>query len=118
MLLSSVSSDGFINVYDLTALLRVEGQEGEPEAGPVASYDTKGTRLTVCTMAEGRAARNMMHAMEGGEEEESEEDSEEEEADIYGSEVDSEQEDGVEVEIESDEEEEEEEESEEEAEYE
>lgn len=60
MLLSTVSSDGWINIYDLAHLVhasRSEASAGKPLGNvhkPVASYDTKGSRLTCCFLADGR----------------------------------------------------------------
>ena len=56
MLLSTVSSDGFINIYNLSSVTRPldnTSAGGKPvEAKPVASYDTKGSRLVCVTMSE------------------------------------------------------------------
>ena len=50
----TISSDGKIFVYDLAAL---PGETEEKlQLHPVAEYDTKGTRLTCLTVAEGRSA--------------------------------------------------------------
>jgi protein MAK11 len=55
-LLASVSSDGFVNLYDLSQLpARTAGAAAVPELAPVSQYDTKKTRLTCVTMAEGGA---------------------------------------------------------------
>lgn len=50
----TISSDGKIFVYDLAAL-PTETEE-KMQLHPVAEYDTKGTRLTCLTVAEGRSA--------------------------------------------------------------
>ncbi|KAF8548712.1 WD40 repeat-like protein [Imleria badia] len=50
----TISSDGKIFVYDLAAL-PAETEE-KLQLHPVAEYDTKGTRLTCLTLAEGRSA--------------------------------------------------------------
>lgn len=64
VLLSTVSSDGWINVYDLSHLVHSSRSEAAIMAGgpagagnaqkPVAGYDTKGSRLTCCFLADGR----------------------------------------------------------------
>lgn len=115
VIVSSVSTDGFINLYELTALLASTADQQ-----PLASYDTKGSRLTVCCLAEGKkagqlvkAAVNGSDALAGADEESDEaEDSaedDEEEEDIYGSsegdDDDGDEDDGMEVEFEDDEEE-------------
>ncbi|KAG2121703.1 WD40-repeat-containing domain protein [Suillus cothurnatus] len=46
IILCTVSSDGKIHVYDLADVLQIS---------PVAEYDTKGTRLTCVTIADGEA---------------------------------------------------------------
>ena len=50
----TISSDGKIFVYDLAAL--PAKMEEKLQLHPVAEYDTKGTRLTCLTVAEGRSA--------------------------------------------------------------
>jgi protein MAK11 len=50
----TISSDGKIFVYDL-ATLPAETKE-KMQLHPVAEYDTRGTRLTCLTVAEGRSA--------------------------------------------------------------
>ncbi|KAK2464005.1 hypothetical protein APHAL10511_003949 [Amanita phalloides] len=50
----TVSSDGKIRVFDLASLpLPEEGKEGPVQIGPLAEYDTKGTRLTCIALADG-----------------------------------------------------------------
>ncbi|KAH7923711.1 WD40 repeat-like protein [Leucogyrophana mollusca] len=49
----TVSSDGKIHIYDLAAL--PAHSQDRVELQPVAEYDTKGTRLTCVTLAEGEA---------------------------------------------------------------
>lgn len=56
-LLSSVSSDGFINLYDLTPVFENTDQAEENKLEPVGRYDTKGSRLTCCFLADGRKDR-------------------------------------------------------------
>ncbi|KAH8991658.1 WD40-repeat-containing domain protein [Lactarius akahatsu] len=55
-LLSSVSSDGTINVYDLS-FLPPRLSEGIVERSPVVQYDSKGSRLTCVTLADGDVDR-------------------------------------------------------------
>jgi len=54
-LLSSVSSDGTINVYDLSLLPPPSLSEEIDivETSPVVTYDSKGSRLTCVTLADG-----------------------------------------------------------------
>ncbi|KAJ4476186.1 WD40-repeat-containing domain protein [Lentinula aciculospora] len=53
-ILSTVSSDGKINVYDLGYLSRSNTEQSTTQTiQPVATYDTKGTRLTCVTLGEG-----------------------------------------------------------------
>lgn len=110
VLVSSVSSDGFVHLYDLTALVRSEQSEG---VQPIGKYDTKGSRLTVCFMAEGKKAGQVVKSVSGNgaaevEESEDEDDEEEDEeaAALYESGEDDEEEDdeGMEVEFEDEEE--------------
>lgn len=84
MVLTSVSSDGKVNLYDLVLLARQKkvGSSTElVEIHPSASHDTDGTRLT-CVNAVGMAERKGLKG-DGGEEgeEESDSDSEDEEDD-------------------------------------
>ncbi|KAG7094140.1 hypothetical protein E1B28_007752 [Marasmius oreades] len=55
IIVCTVSSDGKINVYDLAALVSdgSKGSKGIAEIHPATEYDTKGTRLTCVTLAEG-----------------------------------------------------------------
>ena len=50
-----MSSDGTVNVYDLSLLPSSTPLEasGIPEISPVVTYDSKGSRLTCITLAEG-----------------------------------------------------------------
>ena len=109
-LMSSISSDGFVNLYDLTLLpptpatASPQTSDANPNASaaatiavpvqlPQGQYDTKGTRLTCVTMAEGERGVEGVDEedIEGDEEEwggvqsdsedDEEEDSEEEEDD-------------------------------------
>lgn len=143
-LLSTVSSDGLINLYNLSAALESvpASNDATPTVSPVASYDTKGSRLTCVFLADGKKAQMGGSRPAGGqgtaknedvegegamgeaiddadEDEEDEEDDEDEDdgEDMYdqGSEAGSGDEeglDGVDVEFEDDEDEEEEEEEE------
>lgn len=60
-IVASVSSDGFIRIFDLGALpaphstpIELSGEKGGiPALEAVAEYDTKGSRLTCCTLADG-----------------------------------------------------------------
>jgi len=54
-ILSSVSSDGTINVYDLSLLPPPNPKETTeiPEISPVTTYDSRGSRLTCVTLADG-----------------------------------------------------------------
>jgi hypothetical protein len=54
-ILSSVSSDGTFNVYDLSLLPPPApvAPSDIPEISPVVTYDSKGSRLTCVTLAEG-----------------------------------------------------------------
>ncbi|KAJ3836941.1 WD40-repeat-containing domain protein [Lentinula raphanica] len=55
-IVSTVSSDGRINVYDLADLPSSSSQKSTiHELQPVATYDTKGTRLTCVTLGEGES---------------------------------------------------------------
>lgn len=127
-LLTTVSSDGFINLYDLRDMPATP----ETELTPVTSYDTKGSRLTTVFIAEGGVPRPPKKVVKQAEEakktgarfaepeEESEEESDEEEGeDMYDQSDDDEESEGsIEVEYEGEEEDEEEEEEEDEGEYE
>ncbi|TDL23704.1 WD40 repeat-like protein [Rickenella mellea] len=54
-IVSTASSDGKIHVYDLSELSDGSASTEKVELHPVAEYDTKGTRLTCCTLADGEA---------------------------------------------------------------
>lgn len=104
IILTTVSSDGLINVYDLCAATADSEKGEENKVEPVASYDTKGTRLTCVYLADGQDGSKEIKVKE---EEVSE--SEDEGEDIYGSEQasdDDDDDDGMEVEFEDEEEEE------------
>ncbi|WVQ76400.1 hypothetical protein IAR50_006066 [Cryptococcus sp. DSM 104548] len=115
VLLTSVSSDGLINLYDLAQTLEKEEDGEENRVEPASQYDTKGTRLTCVFLADGQEAGKIRKVKEEVvSEEEEESDEEDEGADFYGSEQASEEESdeaedgGMEVEFEDEEEEEEE----------
>jgi protein MAK11 len=117
VLLSSVSSDGFIRLFDLTALAASAESGGSTEAEAVASYDTKGSRLTVCYLADGRKISGLsastmgpqvgsMEEVDDVDESESEEEDGEDMYDIGSDDEDEDGEDegGMEVEIEDEDE--------------
>lgn len=92
LVLSSISTDGKINLYDLAALSVLAGAEpgAEPvEIGPSGSHDTDGSRLTcVCAIGlalpGGAAANGEVEAegeSDGSSGEEGESDSEDEDED-------------------------------------
>ncbi|KAK8845382.1 hypothetical protein IAR55_006095 [Kwoniella newhampshirensis] len=120
VLLSTASSDGLINLYDLSAVPVADGEVEDKQIQPAASYDTKGSRLTCVFIADGQhlagnkgEGKPTTAALQGREEEESEE--EDEEVDIYENSEDDdgeEEDDGMAVEFEDEEEEEDEEEGE------
>ncbi|WVW81513.1 hypothetical protein I302_103507 [Kwoniella bestiolae CBS 10118] len=129
ILLTTVSSDGLINVYDLFFVENSHEIAGKGENNtidPIASYDTKGSRLTCVTLADGQDLFKKLTkqkssggapAKAGQKNESEDEDSEEEEEedeDMYesGEGDDGEEEEEVAVEFEDEEEEEDEEEGE------
>ena len=85
LVLSSISTDGKINLYDLSALSvlsTVERGATPVEIGPIASHDTDGSRLTcVCAIGLvgpiGAAGTSGLEGEEDEEEEESESEEEE-----------------------------------------
>jgi protein MAK11 len=78
----TISSDGNIHIYDLARLHDASNESSsEPQKiEPVASYDTKGTRLTCVTLADGDSStagqgkREIKHQEEEHEGEEERED--------------------------------------------
>jgi protein MAK11 len=56
-LLSTASSDGFINLYDLTQVFAETDKAEENTIEAVGRYDTKGSRLTCVFLADGRKER-------------------------------------------------------------
>lgn len=119
-LLSTVSSDGLVNLYDLSSAIGSPTQGEDNKSEPIASYDTKGSRLTCVFLAEGR--KEQAKAITNGkgpapdnagvtfeDHDASDEDEEDGDAEMYDSAEEDEEEDGedgVEVEFEDDEEEE------------
>jgi protein MAK11 len=79
--MSTVSSDGTINVYDLSLLpSSVPKEEKEiPEIWPVTTYDSKGSRLTCVTLADGEMSNPEQLTPENGAKRKREVDSETEE---------------------------------------
>ncbi|KAJ3510710.1 hypothetical protein NLJ89_g4522 [Agrocybe chaxingu] len=92
---ATVSSDGFINVYDIAAVpSSSENPSRLPKTiEPQTSYDSKGTRLTCIALADGDASgvplmsNGKRKRDEGAEEEGSEEDD-----DVYGDNLEEEEE--------------------------
>lgn len=124
VLLASASTDGLVNLYDLSRLRTSSPSPTDVQAaGPVAAYSTKGTRLTCLVIAEGRrqllvesrsdlknGEHNSDDSLDGLEDEGEDEEDEGEEAAMYDStaeddDVEVEEGDEVEVEFEDDEEE-------------
>jgi protein MAK11 len=56
-LLTTASSDGFINLYDLSQVFGATEKAEENTIEAVGRYDTKGSRLTCCFLADGRRER-------------------------------------------------------------
>ncbi|KAI0322778.1 WD40-repeat-containing domain protein [Amylostereum chailletii] len=54
-ILATISSDGWVHVYDISALPALSSDPKQAEIEPVAKYNTKGTRLTCVTLADGDA---------------------------------------------------------------
>ena len=83
-ILSSVSSDGTVNVYDLSLLpppAVMIAPSDVPEISPVVTYDSKGSRLTCVTLAEGDVDHAEQHSTEKVIKRKRESDSEAEEED-------------------------------------
>ena len=54
--LATVSSDGWIHVYDMSTIPSLSSpSKNQVDIQPIARYDTKGTRLTCVTLADGDA---------------------------------------------------------------
>jgi len=69
-ILSTVSSDGTVNVYDLSLLpppspTPTQAPSDIPDISPVVTYDSKGSRLTCVTLAEGEVAHDEQHTPGG-----------------------------------------------------
>jgi protein MAK11 len=84
---STVSSDGIVNVYDLSLLPPSSPTETTdiPDISPVATYDSKGSRLTCVTLADDEMGQLEQPPPEEGEKRKRESDSgtEEEEEDEW-----------------------------------
>ncbi|WWC57844.1 uncharacterized protein I303_100379 [Kwoniella dejecticola CBS 10117] len=117
VLLTTVSSDGLINLFDLFWVENAHDIQGEGEANtrqPDASYNTKGSRLTCVFIADGqdlKKRQNIPKATAPVDEAEDEEESEEDEEDMYesgedGEDDEEEDEDDMQVEFEDEEEDE------------
>ena len=94
ILLASVSSDGLINLHDLSAIIALEGDDAADKIEPIASYDTKGSRLTVCHLAEGKrgvVTETRLDVSDGGDDDEN---------DPYESAEQASDDEGIDVEIE------------------
>jgi hypothetical protein len=101
-LFSTVSSDGKINVYDLSTAFTSPTSDVAVAAAdaiqPIASYDTKGSRLVCCTMAESSAGHRVVRESAGGDYEvDDDEDGAEGDDDLYGDYEEGEEEQEVEV---------------------
>lgn len=112
-IVSTVSSDGLIHVYDVASVPGGSQSTEVARIDPIASYDTKGTRLTCVTLADNfsdkiAAAGDGKRKREEDEDEESEE-SEHDEPSTFGAGWEDGEEDEAEDEDEDEEEEEEEE---------
>ncbi|KAG2036640.1 WD40-repeat-containing domain protein [Suillus americanus] len=80
IILCTVSSDGKIHVYDLASLPADQKTGSEVlQISPVAEYDTKGTRLTCVTIADGEALEHAKSV--NGKRKRGDEDSEQEDED-------------------------------------
>ncbi|KAG1864981.1 WD40-repeat-containing domain protein [Suillus subalutaceus] len=80
IILCTVSSDGKIHVYDLASLPADQKAGSEVlQISPVAEYDTKGTRLTCVTIADGEALEHAKSV--NGKRKRGDEDSEQEDED-------------------------------------
>ncbi len=66
---STVSSDGIVNVYDLSLLPPSSPTETTdiPDISPVVTYDSKGSRLTCVTLADDAMGHLEQPAPEKGE---------------------------------------------------
>jgi len=101
-LFSTVSSDGKINVHDLSHAFTSASSDVAVSAAdaiqPIASYDTKGSRLVCCTMAESSAGHRVVRESAGGDYEvDEDEEGAEGDDDVYGDYEEGEEEQEVEV---------------------
>ena len=95
----TVSSDGLIHAFDLAMVPDSDEVMEKVEIAPVAAYDTKGTRLTCLTLADG----NVISAGEKRKEREGEDEGDEQESEEEGAEEwPNEQEEEEEEEMETD----------------
>ncbi|CAK5267221.1 unnamed protein product [Mycena citricolor] len=93
-IVATASSDGNIHVYDLAALPSAEGKS-VAEMSPVARYDTKGTRLTCVTLADGEITQPVVNGKrkrEDADQDGQSGDEEEEDVDEWEEEVEGEEE--------------------------
>lgn len=77
-ILSTISSDGKIRIFDLASIPKLGSKDAKTEITPLTEYDTKGSRLTCCTLAEGEpiinnGKRKLDDAEEDGDEEDGDE---------------------------------------------
>lgn len=86
---ATVSSDGRIHLYDLTAVLNLSDvAEREPlDVAPIAVYDTKGSRLTCVTITERGEGPDQTESKKRKHSAESDEASDEDEDDMSEPEV-------------------------------
>lgn len=90
-ILSTVSSDGWIRIFDLASVPASQGSATVPIKS-IAEYDTKGTRLTCCALADGEMSVN--HSATKRRRDEEDEDESDDEDNGEGSEVGDEEEPG------------------------
>jgi protein MAK11 len=106
-IISTISSDGFIRIFDLSALPPSSSSSAVTMLTSIAEYDTKGSRLTCCTLADGEAppsastTRKRKHDDESDDEQDIDEggdgeENEDEEEEFAGFEEEGEEESGVE----------------------
>ena len=88
-LLSSVSSDGTINIYDLSFLPApsLSDEIDIVETSPVVTYDSKGSRLTCVSLADGDVDHLEQPEHSKGAKRERESESEEDEWEGFQSEI-------------------------------
>jgi len=85
-IICTASSDGTINIYDLSLLSPPATTETTsiPELSPVATYDSKGSRITCVTLADGETGHLEQPKPEKGAKSDRESDSESEEEEWLG----------------------------------